>query len=303
MVTIYRILKFAWQGFWRNFWLSLATITIIILTLISVNFLIIINYVAESAVKSVNEKIDVSIYFKNDTLEKDIIEVKDYLSAHSKIKEIKYKSAQDALQDFRNKHKNDLTILESLEELGENPLGGTLIIKADSAKDYKSIEEIIDNSKYKDIITSRSFEDNENFINIINDISRRINNTGFIITALFVLIAILIVFNTIRMAIYTQREEIAIMKLVGANNSYITTPFLIESVMYALLGATLCLSILFPIFDFIQPFLTDFFKGTEINVVNYYNENLFLFIGIELAGTIVLCIVSSYIAIRRYLRV
>ena len=303
LISFWRVIKFAWQGFWRNFWLSLATIFIIALTLIIVNFLIIINIITQSAIQSIHDKIDISFYLKNDTAEATIMEMQDFFKTHPQVKEIRYISADEALKNFRNLHKDDRVILESLEELEKNPLSATLIIKAENINDYKELSSIIDNSKYRNNIADKNFKNNELFIEIINNISRKINRAGIIATIIFTIIAILITFNTIRMAIYTHREEIGIMKLVGANNIFITIPFVFESVTYALLGVCISVILIYPVLNFIQPYIADFFKGTEVNLINYFNQNFIIIFGVQLAGIILLNILSSTIAIRRYLRV
>ena len=122
LFTLYRILKFAIQGFWRNFWLSVVTISVIVLALVSINFLLILNVSANSAVEYVQDKIDISIYFKNDVDESIIIEAKNRIETLSQVEKIDYISKDRAIDDFRQKHKNDRFILEALEAAGENPL-------------------------------------------------------------------------------------------------------------------------------------------------------------------------------------
>lgn len=302
LVSFYRILKFAWQGFLRNFWLSIITISIIVLVLFTVNFLIILNIVTDSAINDIQNKIDISIYFQKDVKEEKVLEVKDYLSSLSQIQEIKYISQQQALDDFRQRHKNDLVILQSLSELDSNPLGATLIIEAKQISDYPQITTFLNNSKYNNLVIDKNFEDHKVFINKIKDISDRINNAGIVVTSIFIFIAILIVFNTIRVAIYTHKDEIAIMRLVGANNIFISMPFVIEGVIYSILGLAISLAILYPLLNFIQPYLSNFFTGSVIDLGDYFDKNYFIFV-YEFIGVVLLNIIGSMIAIRRYLDV
>jgi len=231
LVSSYRIIKFAWQSFWRNIWLSIVTITVIILTFVSINFLIVLHIVSNSIIDSVEERINVSIFFKPEIKEAEVLEVNAYLETLSQIDSIEYISAEQALDKFKKMHQDDPSILESLEELDDNPLGATLNVNAMSLEDYPSILEVIDNSKYKDWIATKNFDDHRDYINRINSISTNIQNIGFAITGLFIFIAILIVINTIRIAIYTHRNEIAVMKLVGATNNFIRSPFIFEAVI------------------------------------------------------------------------
>ena len=234
LVSLYRVMKFAGQGFWRNFWLSIVTVSIIVLASLTVNALVVMNVIADSVVEALQQKIDVSIYFDPEVREDSVLEVREYLRSLAQVVAIRYVSSADALREFRRRHGKDTAILESLETLGENPLGATLVVSARQPDDYNEIIAILNQSPHRDLVEDENFTDHRQTISEINAIADRINRTGIAVTVVFVLIAMLIVFNTIRVAIYTHREEIAIMKLVGASNTFITAPFVIESVLYAL---------------------------------------------------------------------
>jgi len=303
VVSFFRIIRFAWQGFWRNFWLSFITISILVLTYLTINFLIILNVIANSSVSAIQDKVDVSLYFENTVEKEKIDEVKEFLQTHPDIKEVRLITADEALKNFRELHQDDEIILESLEELDGNPLGATLIIKGESVESYKKISTIIDNSKYSDIVVDKNFEDSEKFIAVIEDISSKVNRFGIIIASFFVFISLVIVFNTVRVAIYTHKDEITIMKLVGANNTFISTPFFIESMLYALIACGISVLITLPALDFIQPYITSFFKDVSVDVVSFFEIHFKKIFGYQLLGIIVICVLSSSIAIRRYLRV
>ena len=300
---IRQILLFAWQSFWRNIWLSIATITIIILAFVSINFLIILNIVSDASIDLVTEKIDVSIHFRQEVTEPQILEVKTYLSSLAQVKSIDYTSQIEALQKFRQKHQSETLIIESLEELDENPLGATLIVKAKDIADYPEILNVLDNSKYNELILDKNFEDHKIFINKIKVFSDNINWIGFLVSGLFVLIALLIVFNTIRMAIYTHREEIGIMKLVGATNWFIRSPFLLESIFYGVIACALALVLIYPLLNFIQPYLNNFFLIDDFDILEPFKQKLWQIFALELLTIVFLNIISSTIAIRRYLKV
>lgn len=304
--TVFQIFKFAFQGFWRNFWLSVVTISVIVLTFISINFLILINKVTESSTKLIQNKIDISIYFKNNT-EQDILEMAESeLKSISQVASVEVVSEEEALESFRQKHKSDLSILQSLEELDENPLGATFRIKAKNINDYEEIISIIDNSKYSSYILDRNYDDNKFIINKINLISQNVNKFGIIITCIFIFIGILIVFNTIKLAIYTHEKEIAIMKLVGASDSFISFPYIIESILYAIFACIISIAIFYPLLSFIQPYVITFFKGFEGEVINlrrFFDSNFVIIFGIELMAIILLNVIASSVAIRRYLKV
>ena len=303
LTSIYRILTFAWQSFWRNIWLSVVTITIIVLTFISVNFLIVVNVVTDAAIDIIKNKVDVSLYFRPDVVEPQVLEVETYLSSLAQVKEINYVSQQAALEKFRQQHRDDTTIIESLEELSENPIGATLQIRAKNIEDYPTIIEVVNNSKYNDLILDKNFDDHNVYIAKIKNLSDNVGKIGFFLSGIFVFIALLIVFNTIRVAIYTHRQEIGVMKLVGATNWFIRSPFLVEAVFYGIIACIAAIIIVYPTLNLIQPHLNSFFLTEEFNITAYFNQNFWQIFGLELLITVFLNIVSSTIAIRRYLRV
>jgi cell division transport system permease protein len=303
LASVRQIIIFAWQSFIRNFWLSIVTISIIVLALISINFLLILNVLSETAIGLVQNKVDVSVYFRRDATEAQVLEVQTFLSSLTQIENISYTSQQQALQTFRQRHQLDTTIIESLEELDENPLGATLVIKAKKIEDYPQIIGVIDNSKYTNLITDKNFDDNKVYISRIQEVSDNINRIGLLASAVFIMIALLIVFNTIRVAIYTHREEIGIMKLVGATNWFIRSPFLLESIIYGIIGTGIAIAITYPLLRLIQPYINNFFLADTFSLVQFFNQNFLAIVGLELLIIILLNILSSSFAMRRYLKV
>ena len=303
ITSIYRIFVFAWQSFWRNIWLSVVTITIIVLTFISVNCLIVVYITTDAAINIIKNKVDVSIYFRPEVIEPQVNEVKTYLSSLTQVKEINYISQQEALEKFRQLHRNDSDIIQSLEELENNPIGATLQIKAKNIEDYPEIIGVLSNSKYNDLILDKNFEDDKVYIEKIQKLSKNIKSVGLAICGIFVIIALLIVFNTIRVAIYTHRQEIGVMKLVGATNWFIRSPFLVEAAFYDLVSCAISVIIIYPMLNFIQPYINNFFLTEEFNLLSYFNHNFWKIFGLQLITIILLNIISSSIAIRRYLKV
>ncbi len=303
LVSFYRILKFALQDFWRNFWLSVITITIITLALFTVNFLIIFNVITEESVGLIEEKIDISIYFNPEVEENKVRSVESHLLTLSEVKDVEYISQRDALEAFKERHKDDPKISETLEELEENPLGATLVVKAHDPVDYPYILQVLSEAQYTDLISEKDFNDHKIVIDKINSITSKVQKVSFGIIIFFSLITILIVFNTIRMAIYTHREEIGIMKLVGASNWFIRAPFLMEGIIYSLLACAITFALIYPALNFIQPYISEFFEDSSFSLVNYFKQNFIRIFVWELLIVIVLNLLSSYWAMRKYLKV
>jgi cell division transport system permease protein len=302
-VSLFRIIKFALQNFWRNIWLSLITISILVLTLVTVNILISLNFLGQSAVGIVQSKIDVSVYFNPDTSEETVQNVRSYLLGLSQVRDVTYVSAEEALENFKQTHADNEDIMTSLEELEENPLGAALTIKANNPSDYPFILETLENPEFTDFIQDKDYDDHEEIIQRIDNITSRLERTGIVLSLVFVIIAVLIVFNTIRVAIYTHREEVGIMKLVGASNWFVRAPFLLESILYSLLATGLAIAIIYPSIYFAEPYIAKLFDNTDISLINYFNANFVWIFVSQFVVLSVLNIVSTAMALGRYLKV
>ncbi|MFA5029538.1 MAG: permease-like cell division protein FtsX [Patescibacteria group bacterium] len=302
LVAIKRSVIFALQSFWRNIWLSLATIFIISLTFLSINFLVIINAISDSAIVAVKDRVDVSVYFKRDVKEDKINEVKNHLETLPQVKEIIYHSPEDNLKEFKAKHENDPVIKETLDELAGNPLGATLIIKAKDLESYPEVLKAIDNPAYSELVEEKNYNDHQLVINRINTIANNIRRGGLVISIIFVIIAALIVFNTVRIAIFTHRNEVGIMKLVGASNWFVRSPFILENIFSGILACLLAIIVTYSFLALLQPHLASFFEGVDFDVTKYFNEHFLIIFGLQLVGITILNIISSSLALGRYLR-
>jgi len=302
-VATLRIIKFAFQDFWRNIWLSLVTISILILALLSVNVLIFMNAMTDEVIQSVQEKIDVSVYFKESASQAEIDNLQTKLSELPEVREVVFVSKDEALEKFKEKHKDNQKIQETLQEIGENPLLNSVIIKANSTEEYDAVIAFLENPEYSNLIQDKNFTDHRLIIDRINSVTNKVEKFGITVSIIFGIIAILIVYNAIRVTIYTHKEEIGVMRLVGATNWFIRTPFLIGSLLYAVLAVGLTVAILYPALGFIQPYFNNLLADYGFDLVAYFNSHFLLIFGAELLGVIILTVISSGMAIGKYLRV
>jgi cell division transport system permease protein len=299
-----RQLKLALQNFLRNFWLSLATIVIILLSLFSVSVLFGLNALAGEAINVLEDKISISLYLKPEVGLEKSNEIKESLEKDSRVSEVYYIAKEEALESFRNKHQDNELILRSLNEIDKNPLGDTLVIKATEVNLYPEIISTIESSDYSELIENKKFtEDYKNIIAKLNTLSENIRWVMLGLIGLFVVISTQIIVNKIRITIYTYREEIGIMRLVGATQSFIRSPFLMQSFFYGLVAWGAHLAILFPIVSGLQPYISNFVGSDSINLIQYFRQNFVVIFGLELLGVLLLTLLSSAIAMRKYLRV
>lgn len=298
-----RILRFAFQSFLRNIWLSVVTITIIVLTVLSLTVLILINVVADQAVTSIKDKIDISLYFEAGSNSDQVKLVEDQIWKMQHVKNVDHVSANMALEKFAETHKDNELIQDALNEIGENPLGPVLIIKADNIDNYPLILQSIKDFKIDELAKEIDYDDHELIINRIELVSQKIRQFSLILSIVFTIISLLVVFNTIRIGIYVHRDEIGIMKLVGASNWFIRGPFLIESILYAIFGCLIFWIIFYLLIGFINPMLAGFFAEIDFSIIDYLTSNFLFIFGFEILVIIVLNIISSLLAMNRHLKV
>lgn len=298
-----RIFKFSWQHFWRNIWLSIVTMTIIVLTLFSLTTLVLVNVIADAAVDSIKDTVDVSLYFDNQISDEAVEILNSELLAIEEIEEINYISAEEALEKFTEEHRNDVDIQETLAELEGNPLGGTLVIKAKNVEDYPVIMEKIEETGVDELAEEIDYDDHQLLISRINNVANKVETFSLVLSLIFIFIALLTVFNTVRMGIYIHRKEIGIMRLVGASNWFIRLPFIIEGLFYAVFGTFIFWGIIFLLLNFIAPWINSFFAGINFDIQAYLISNAVSILGFELIIIAVINTISALIAMGRYLKV
>ncbi|MBI5306177.1 ABC transporter permease [Candidatus Wolfebacteria bacterium] len=298
--TLSRIIKNGVIGFWRNGLLSTATIAVMFLAVMVFQSLMVFNVLTKAALDSVQEKIDISIYFKDDTVEDDILKIKEEIGNLTEVKSVEYVSKDKAFEIFQNRHKEEQIISQALDELGENPLTASLNIKAYNPGDYSLINSYINTAAFKNLIYKVSYAQNSVVIERLNKIIETVKKFGAILTILLSSVAVLITFNTIRLAIYSCRDEIGIMRLVGASNYFIRGPYVVEGMIYGLIAAILGFFALLPLSYYSLPYIKIFIPNMDI--FNYVISNAFNIFGYQAVFGIILGVISSTIAIRKYLK-
>lgn len=301
-LSLIRIIKFSLQDISRNVWLTIATITILVLALLSVNTLLTVEVLSRHAIGAVKEKVDISLYLKADASDEQITSLKTEISQMSRVKNVIYTSKVDALRYFREKNKDNPEVLTALRELGRNPLSPSLVIVPNNVEEAPQlINEIkqIDS----DVIESRDFTDNSLILEKINDITKKINEVGLFIISIFIFTSMLVAYNSIKVAIYTHRREIEIMRLVGASNSFIYLPFLLSAIIYAFLSVLLIIILFYPFLGILQPYLEVFFMDYNINIIDYFINNFWVIFSLQFLAISLISVVSSWLAIRRYAKI
>jgi cell division transport system permease protein len=263
--------------------------------------LLLSSVVAKTALNAVQEKIDISVYFKPTAPEDQILSVKRSLEGLSQVKQVEYISRDKALEVFKERHKEDKVITQAVEQLNQNPLSASLNIKANNPDDYSVIAAYLDNNVDKNLVENITYFQNKAVIDRLAAIIKIGRQTGLIAAIFLTLVAILVAFNTILLGIYSNREEISIMRLVGASNLFVRGPFVIMGIIYGFITALLSLLISIPIVFFASPYLKVFIP--QMDLVGYFTSHLFSLLLYQILFGVGIGVISSFIAIRRYLRV
>lgn len=296
-----RLITSAVQDLTRNVWLNMATVIIIVIALFTVSVSLVIDAVGNHTLQSFQNKIDISIQFQDDASEEKILSLKKDLENMSEVKGVIYVSKDQALLSFKEAHVDDQDINESLEELGDNPLFAVLNIKTNELGQFETVDDYIKgNQNYKSIIKEVDYGENKDVIESLSNALDNVRRGITTLTLLFVAISILIAFNTIRLAMYSHRVEIEIMRLVGASNWYIKLPFVIEGAIFGVIGCAVTMLLTYLLSVSLSVRMAQIFSGFYL--YDYFIGNFWNISGVLLLIGVGMGILSSFIAIRRYLK-
>jgi cell division transport system permease protein len=304
MTGIRRVMKAGFVGFWRSAYVSLASIFALTVALFVIGATMFLDQLLTTSLNALQSKVDINVYFVPDAPQEKIDGLITSLKALPEVEYVKFTSREDALSEYRQKNQNDEIAMQALEELNENPLGANLAVQAKETSQYETIANFLDEQQANEqpqiqVIDEVNFAKNKDSIDTLSNIINATERASFAVMVVLLVASVLITFNTIRLAIYTAREEISIMRLVGASNMFIRGPFMLQGFMYGSIAGLLALVSFYPIMVWLGPRTEVFF---ELNLLTYYFENFghifFVLVGIG----IVLGLASSTLAIARHLK-
>lgn len=302
ILSISRAIKFTFQNIFRNFWLSFITLTIFVLTLITVNAVIFMNVVADSVLQAIEQKVEITFYFTPESSQEMVASAQGYLRGFSQVRDVEFVSSDEALEIFKERHAGDEVILSSLNEVGENPFGHSLVVTTQSTDDFAFIAQAMETPEFASYIKEQDFTDYEQVIEKIQALNTRIGYAGLALATLFGLIAIMIIFNTIRVAIYVHRDEIAIMKLVGANDWFVRGPFILEALTYSFLATVIMMVMLFGALSAAKPQMSGYFGDASVTIFTYFEQNALVIFGLQFIALALLSLLTTGFAMRKYLK-
>ncbi len=300
-LTIRRTIKGGWNNFFRNGYLSVAAVSVMLLCLFTVSSLYVIVLTADNVLQNMQEKVNVSVYFKSSVPEESILKAKQDLENYSEIKSVEYVTKEQALENFKKNSASEPVILQSLDEIGGNPLLSYLIIQANDPNQYEMVGAYLGNASFKDDISRVNYGKNKEVIDRLNSIVAEVRKIGLGVAGLFSIISLLIIFNTVRITIYTHRKEVEVMRLVGASNTFIRLPFIFEGIIYGLVASIISTLLLFIALKSSERFTTHLIPS--VNMISLFLSNLVVIFGMQLLIGALLGSISSWFAIRKYLKI
>ncbi len=302
--NIKRVIRSGFYNFVRNGFVSLSSIFVMVVTLSVITSLLLGSAVLHATLDELRNKVDLNVYFIPGTPEKDILAIQKTIEVLPEVETIKYVSQDQALAEFTVRHENDQLTLQALSELKDSPLGAVLNVKTRQPSEYQGVAEFLQGKNILGsggtaIVDKVNYYQNKTAIDKLSNLITSSEKLGLVLTLVLIAISILITFNTVRLVIYVSREEISVMKLVGASNFYVRGPFVMTGILYGAISGVLTLIIFYPVLFWFGRYTENFFVG--FNLFSYYTSNFGQLFLIVVGSGIVVGSISSYLAVRKYL--
>jgi cell division transport system permease protein len=308
-IKLVRTFRSGVKNFVRNGWLSIATVSVMVITLFVVNTQLAIIGANDLRLKDVQNRVNVSIEIRPETTATQLDEFQKELQAYEQISSVELVDKEKALAEFKSFTQSGSTIQSGIETLGENFLFDTLVLKTHDPSQYEEVVKKIEASASAKYIEEINYH---KYRTIIDGLSSELKTTRKFSLTLAItlsLVAILVTFNSIRITMYSHKQEIEIMKLVGASNNYVRFPFIWEGIFYGLVSALVAI----PLSFFYLKFITNGEASSSVFAFSntkflkeflsvYFVNNIFIIVSLQFILAVLLGVVSSLIAMSKYLR-
>ncbi len=299
-----RIFTFGWQGFIRNGWLSFIAVLTLSFSVMAISVLGVLNSVNKQVQKNLENKLDLAVFFKDAVPEEQVVDFIQQVSKRTDVKEVTYIDKDEARAKFLEENATDEALITAVNDL-ENPFPRFVRVQADAPSTLAKLDEFANQESYKEIVESTSYQQTKDVVaNFVNTAKfTRLNS--IVITAFFILYSVIVVFNMIRLAIFSRREEVEIMRIVGATNHLIRWPFVFEGLIFGVLGALISLMLLWVASKWESGQLVRYFSITnELSLPSgLYRQYFGVLFWSNIMASVLLAATASYLAVRRYLRI
>lgn len=300
-----RIFKTGALNFVRNAWLGMAAIAVMVITLTIILFSIIANATFSNTVQSITDRIDISVYLKDTVTAKQRDQLVDKIKNLENVKSVDFVTKEEALELYKKQNADNPDLLQAVTQT-DNPLPASLQIKPRDPNKIESIKVFLEKDDIKALQSDKTSYsgDRKQAIDKIASATSFFRKAGVVGVVTFAVISMLIIFNTIQMAIFNRRDELTIMRLLGASTNFIRGPFIVESVLYGVVSGVLSLFIVHSLFSIsARTFEASSLGLLDIDFSNkYFADRYWMFLGLQLGVGVLIGAVSSLIATRRYLK-
>ena len=307
-ITFRRVLKWGFVNFFRNGVVSLATVLVMSLSIFMIGSVIVGSSYLSTIISNLEEKVDISAYFKKTAPEQEILAAKTSIESLQDVRDVKYISADKSLELFRLRHQGESAILESLEVVGENPFSPSIEIHAKDPSKYEAISRFLESGRFDRILDvdekgqkKITYRQNQLTIDKLSSLLSTARRAGIALSLILAIISMVVAFSTVRLAIYNAKDEISVMQLVGASRAFIRGPFLVEGVIHGIIAVLFTLAVLYPAFWIVGQKTSALFG--ELNIFDYFVSNFWQVATLLFVAGVALGTLSATFAIRRYLRV
>lgn len=305
-ITFGRVLHTGVVNFIRNASLAIAAMAVMVVTLTIVLFSLITNATLTNTIDDIASKVDVSVFLKDSVTEAQGKELTAKIKQQPSVQSVEYLSKEQALAAYVKQNANNQA-LSAAATLSNNPIPATIHVKPKELKQLGALKNYLTSPANLALQTegSPSYSgDRQKAIDNITKATEALRMIGFIAVIVFAVVSALIIFNTIQMAIFNRRDEIQIMRLLGASSSYIRGPFIVESIIYGVLSAVISVLIINATFAASSGALQASSLGLlDINYASqYFTDHFLRFLGMQIVVGMLIGAVSSFIATRRYLK-
>ena len=305
-LTFVRIWKYGIDNYRRNSWLTIAATVVMIMTLTIIFGTVVSTRIMNDTVTTLKDKVDMSIYLKNSTSDDVADKIMDEAKKLSSVTSVSYVTPDQGRNNLVQQNSSDAEYLSAINE-ATNEVPGVIRIHVTNIDDTTQLENFV---KTNDLL-KQDIDPNHNpsFSGdrraAIKSIGRSIDfiqKVGISLAVIFIIVSFMIIFNTIRMAIFNRREEIDMMKLIGADRSFIRGPFLVEAAMYGIVAALISVGIVLGAIYLAESPLKSYSISVQPTVDFMLHYLPIVILAMIFVGVIISC-VSSYIATRRYLKI
>ena len=297
-----RILKFAWTDFTRNKGNNFAAVFILVIPILLATSLFIFQGVSKHVISEIEDKIDVTAYFRAEATEDEVLAVKNnLLNLSSEIKSVQYVSKDQALEEFLERHSDDPDFASALEEVGGNPFLSALNIKTEDPLQYEKLTAFLTSGPDSKYIEKVDYSQKRDTIDRVFNIISGVNRFGLVLSAILFLMAILVVLNTVKLSVDSSKEEITAMKLVGASNWFIRGPFVVQGAICGMIAFLICILTSGIAVYILSPKVAVIVGG--FSLFHFFIANLGAILLIQLGFGVVLGALASFILVRSYLKV